>query len=70
MNEPHPQRLAQDHDQWRLYTVAAAGVSFFAGMLVNNWIAPSSRASASGSASSRPTTPACRWHLISGRRIG
>ena len=38
MNEPHPQRLAQDHDQWRLYTVAAAGASFFAGMLVNNWI--------------------------------
>jgi hypothetical protein len=38
MNESHPQRLAQDHYQWRLYTVAAAGASFFAGMLVNNWI--------------------------------
>lgn len=38
MNETHPQRLAQDRYQWRLYTVAAAGASFFAGMLVNNWI--------------------------------
>ena len=38
MNETHPQRLAQDHYQWRLYTLAAAGASFFAGMLVNNWI--------------------------------
>jgi hypothetical protein len=44
LNRPHerdthlPQRLAQDHYQWRLYTVAAAGASFFAGMLVNNWI--------------------------------
>lgn len=38
MNETHPQKLAQDRYQWRLYTVAAAGASFFAGMLVNNWI--------------------------------
>ncbi len=38
MTETHPQRLAQDRYQWRLYTVAAAGASFFAGMLVNNWI--------------------------------
>jgi hypothetical protein len=38
MNETHPQRLAQDRYQRRLYTVAAAGASFFAGMLVNNWI--------------------------------
>lgn len=38
MNENPPQRLTQDRYQWRLYTVAAAGASFFAGMLVNNWI--------------------------------
>ena len=38
MNETHPQRLAQDRYQRRLYTVAAAGASFFAGMLVNNWL--------------------------------
>lgn len=38
MNETYPQRPAQDRYQWRLYTVAAAGASFFAGMLVNNWI--------------------------------
>lgn len=38
MSETHPQRLTQDRYQWRLYTVAAAGASFFAGMLVNNWI--------------------------------
>ena len=38
MNETHPQRLAQDRYQRWLYTVAAAGASFFAGMLVNNWI--------------------------------
>ena len=38
MNETYPQRQPQDHYQWRLYTVAAAGASFFAGMLVNNWI--------------------------------
>ena len=38
MNETYPQRQPQDRYQWRLYTVAAAGASFFAGMLVNNWI--------------------------------
>ena len=38
MKETHPQRTTQDRYQWRLYTVAAAGASFFAGMLVNNWI--------------------------------
>jgi len=38
MSETHPQRLTQDRYQWRLYTVAAAGASFFAGMLVNNWL--------------------------------
>ncbi len=38
MNDIDPQRGAQDRYQWRLYTVAAAGASFFAGMLVNNWI--------------------------------
>ena len=38
MTETQPQRLPQDRYQWRLYTVAAAGASFFAGMLVNNWL--------------------------------
>ncbi len=38
MTETPPQRLPQDRYQWRLYTVAAAGASFFAGMLVNNWL--------------------------------
>ena len=38
MNESQPQRVAQDRYQGRLYIVAAAGASFFAGMLVNNWI--------------------------------
>ena len=38
MTETSPQRVAHDRYQWRLYTVAAAGASFFAGMLVNNWL--------------------------------
>ena len=38
MTETQPQRLPQDRYQWRLYTVAAASASFFAGMLVNNWL--------------------------------
>ncbi len=38
MNAAHPQRPAHEHYQWRLYTVAAAGASFFAGMLFNNWL--------------------------------
>ncbi len=38
MTETHPQRRPQDRYQWRRYTGAAAGASFFAGMLVNNWL--------------------------------
>ena len=38
MNAAHSQRPAHEHYQWRLYTVAAAGASFFAGMLFNNWL--------------------------------
>jgi len=56
MNETHPQRLAQDRYQRRLYTVAAAGASFFAGMLVNNWIERRIRAMPVGASPKDSTT--------------
>ncbi len=33
-----PDHLAQDRYQSRLHVVVAAGASFLAGMLVNNWL--------------------------------
>lgn len=40
MAQPTAPKLlhVQDRYTWRLYTAAAAGMGFFAGMLANNWL--------------------------------